>query len=275
MMSKNYFLLTGSRLFGHSRLCHSLHRSEYASAMNAPTKNKLISNVTMPRMKLQCAVLLFCLVLNRGNVAAQSAIDTSYHTTYYVQKTTLFSRLPLTKKSIIFLGDSITDIGEWAELWQNSNVKNRGISGDNTFGVLARLHEITAAQPAKIFIMIGINDIARNTPDSIIVANYEKLVRTIKLASPKTKLYIQSILPTNNTFTEFVRHQNKDAQIGFVNSALAKLATANNAVYIDLYTQFLDASGQMSSQYSNDGLHLDGNGYQLWKNILQQQGTMR
>mgnify|MGYP000061554644 CR=1 FL=1 len=63
---------------------------------------------------------------------------------------------------IIFLGNSITDIGEWTEVWQDIHVKNRGISGDNTFGVLARLDEVVSSKPSKIFIMIGINDISKN-----------------------------------------------------------------------------------------------------------------
>ena len=49
-----------------------------------------------------------------------------------------FEELPVTSKDIIFLGNSITNGCEWAELFQNKNVKNRGISGDICMGVYDR-----------------------------------------------------------------------------------------------------------------------------------------
>lgn len=217
--------------------------------------------------------LLLCGFAQQGR--AQTAVDSFYKTTYYEQKVTLFRGLPDTKGEIIFLGNSITDIGEWAELWQNPKVKNRGISGDNTFGVLARLDEVTASHPDKVFIMIGINDIAKGTPDSVIVANYQKICERIRQASPKTKVYVQSILPTNADFTEFKRHQDKDAHIRAVNAALQRICAEKGLAYIDLYTSFLDKDGKMNKQYTNDGLHINGYGYQLWKQVLVEKGCMK
>ena len=209
------------------------------------------------------------------NLFSQSVVDTTYVTTYYQQKVTLFNLLPKTKKDIIFLGDSITDIGEWQEIWGNKDVKNRGISSDNTFGVLARLKEITEAKPAKVFIMIGINDISKNTQDSIIVSNYKKIINNIRTASPSTKIIVQSILPTNNNFTAFKNHQNKTEHILFVNAALKKYCIANKLVYVDLYNSFLDEEKKLDEKYTNDGLHINGFGYMKWKEILVEKGLMR
>jgi lysophospholipase L1-like esterase len=209
------------------------------------------------------------------NIIAAQVIDTSYKTTYYDQKVTLFRLLPNTKGEIVFLGNSITDIGEWAEIWQNKKVRNRGISGDNTFGVLARLDEITSAQPAKVFIMIGINDIAKETPDSVIIANYKKIIKRIKNESPKTKIVVQSILPTNNDFIEFKRHQNKTEHIILINTALENYCKEIGLVYVDLYTAFLDENKKLDKKYTNDGLHINGYGYIRWKEVLVQMGLMR
>ncbi len=209
------------------------------------------------------------------SVFAQTALDTTYKTTYYVQKVTLFRLLPNTKGEIIFLGNSITDIGEWSELWQNNRVKNRGISGDNTFGVLARLDEVTASKPAKIFIMIGINDIAKETPDSIIIANYKKIISRIKIESPATKIIVQSILPTNNYFSEFKRHQNKMEHVLFVNAILENYCEEIGLVYLDLYNSFLDENKKLDKKCTNDGLHINGYGYMKWKQILVGKGLMK
>lgn len=202
------------------------------------------------------------------------AIDTSYRTTYYEQKVSLFRSLPDQKGEIIFLGNSITDIAEWAELWANPLVRNRGISGDNSFGVLARLDEVYASKPEKIFLMIGINDIAKGTPDSIIISNYQKIITRLRAATPSTSLVIQSILPTNDSFTEFIRHQGKDTHIRAVNAALKTLAAQYQCTFVDLYPKFLDEQGRLDKKYTNDGLHLTAAGYLLWKAILIEQKLM-
>lgn len=222
-----------------------------------------------------CSLLFIFCVAFATNLFSQSAYDTTFSTTYYQQKLTLFKLLPDTKNEIIFLGNSITDIGEWAEIWNNKKVKNRGISGDNTFGVLARLDEVVSSKPSKIFIMIGINDISKSTPDSVIISNYKKVIAVIKSASPNTKIIVQSILPTNNNFAEFKRHQNKTQHILLINAALEKYCGENELVYVDLYSSFLDEEKKLDKKYTNDGLHINGYGYMKWKEILVGRGLMR
>lgn len=220
---------------------------------------------------------LAILMTQRADLAAQTAkpaIDSSFHTTYYDQKRSLFELLPDGKEEIIFLGNSITDIGEWAEIFQDARVKNRGISGDNTFGVLDRLDEVLSSKPLKIFLMIGINDLAQQIPDEIIIVNYERIIRKIKDRSPSTRLYLESVLPTNDEFTEFPRHQNKDSHIQHLNYALQRLAKESGCTYIDLYQRFKGADGKLDKRYTNDGLHLKGAGYMLWRDVLREKGYM-
>ena len=224
----------------------------------------------MKKMFFSCVI-----IFSVWTVFAQKPVDTSYSTTYYQQKVILFRLLPDEKNEIIFLGNSITDIGEWTEIWHNIKVKNRGISGDNTFGVLARLDEVLSSKPAKIFIMIGINDISKETPDSIIIDNYKKIIARVKTESPKTKLYVQSILPTNNEFNDFKRHQDKDEHIQFVNKKLQEICVAEKIFYVDLYNSFLNEQGKLDKKYTNDGLHINGYGYMKWKEILVGLGYMK
>ena len=90
--------------------------------------------------------------------------------TYYDQRKSLFELLPDTKNELIFLGNSITDGSEWSELMQNPEAKNRGISGDTSEGVLFRLYQVTRVQPAKVFLLIGINDLSKNiSPDTVYI----------------------------------------------------------------------------------------------------------
>lgn len=214
------------------------------------------------------AGMLTTLLLTGVAVAAQDS--SKYKTTYYGQKVSQFRLIKDTETGeIIFLGDSITDIAEWADLLKNNKVKNRGISGDNTFGVLARLDEVTGRKPARVFIMIGINDIASNTPDSIIISNYYTIIHRLQKESPATKICIQSILPTNNAFTEFKRHQDKDEHILHINKQLEKLAAESHCTYVDLYHAMLNSEGKLDTRFTNDGLHLTGEGYTTWIKLLQ------
>lgn len=218
--------------------------------------------------KLAIACLLLC---SRLGVTAQAAYDSSFRFYYYDQKLSLFEAMPDQPNEVVWLGDSITDGCEWSELFPGVKTLNRGISADNTFGILYRLHEVTRRKPKKIFLLIGINDIARQIPDSVILYNYQRIVIQIKKESPQTKLYLQSILPTNNSYTDFKNHQNKESHIAYLNQQLQQLCQQYQLVYVDLHSAFTDTEGKLKSAFTNDGLHLTGAGYQQWKTVLTKQ----
>ncbi len=184
---------------------------------------------------------------------------------YYYHKKEHFELLPNTKNEIIFLGNSITDGAEWFELFENPNIKNRGIGGDDTDGVIERLTEVTESHPEKIFIMIGTNDLAYGKSVEHVNENHKKIVAQIKKDSPNTKIYMQSILPVDDA----VHYTRPNISINKINSALKELATQENLIYIDLSTAFSDENGKLSKEFSIDGLHINGLGYQKWKKIIE------
>ncbi len=189
--------------------------------------------------------------------------------TYYEQRKTLFEKLPNTKNEIIFLGNSITDGCEWSELFQNKHIKNRGISGDITRGVLNRLNEVTESKPAKVFLLIGINDLARGIFKDTIYTNICRIAQLINEDSPKTKVYIQSILPVNASFEKFKNYYSKANDILWINDRLVEWCLHNEAVFIDLFSHFKNTSNnKLNPMFTNDGLHLNGDGYYLWAKII-------
>lgn len=213
-------------------------------------------------------VFVAFIVLVGCSVFAQKKWDSTFRPNNFQLKVELFRSFPNSPNDIIFLGNSITAGVDWMELLDRANVRNRGISGDITFGVLERLSDVTEGSPSKVFILIGINDISRNIPDSLIVDNYKKIMQRIKKESPGTKIYFQTILPVNNEFTNFKNHYNKDEHIHFVNAELKKMANAGNIVLIDLHPHFLGTDNKLDKKYTIDGLHLNAAGYQLWADIL-------
>lgn len=177
------------------------------------------------------------------------------------------------KKDIIFLGNSITAGTDWAKLLALPQAKNRGISGDITFGVLERLQEVIDGKPAKIFILIGINDISRNIPDSIILRNYKMMVSRIRKGSRKTEIYFYTMLPVNSAFEKFKIHYGKDEHILFLNDEIRKF-TAQKVTVIDLYAQFTDQDKHLRADLTKDGLHLLPAGYQVWAEFLKKGGYL-
>lgn len=186
---------------------------------------------------------------------------------YYLHQTSLFQIFPKSNSDIIFLGDSITDECEWAELLENPHIKNRGISGDTTNGVLNRLDDILESKPQKIFLMVGINNfIYYKQPVEELVADYKKMIAEINQQSPTTKLFIQSVLPVNKTKYKSGVDNKKVIEL---NSRLRELATEFSLPYIDLFSHLADSENQLDSRYTQDGVHLNGQAYLVWKEVIE------
>ena len=198
------------------------------------------------------------------------------YSTFYEQRATLFEELPVGSKDIIFLGNSITNGGEWAELFNNKHVKNRGISGDVCMGVYDRLDVILKGKPAKIFLLIGINDLSGGRSADTIVQQISLIIQKIKRDSSKTKLYLQSILPVTDFYKMFGGHTSHWRTIQSINERLRELSDIEKITYIVLYSSFVDSqTGKMNTVYTNDGLHLVGKGYLKWVEIVKPYVTKK
>lgn len=215
--------------------------------------------------------LFACSFLIAESTSAQTTAkwDSTYRPGNYELKVAQFKSYKNSSSDIIFLGNSITAGTDWTELLNLPKAKNRGISGDITFGVLERLDEVIEGKPKKVFILIGINDISRNIPDDIILGNYRKMISRIKAGSPSTKIYFQTLLPTNESFGKFKNHYNKENHIHYVNNGLKELAKKEKVTLIDLYPEFLNKENRLEAKYTYDGLHLNSLGYSKWAEILK------
>jgi len=223
------------------------------------TVNKILIAINI------CIFVFLIYISSKSNLI--SYFRPSVTSSYYVEKQTLFDNLPSSKNAIYFLGDSLTDGCEWNELLSNNNIKNRGLNGDSTQGVLNRLNQLTKSKPQKIFIMIGINDLLSNVETNIVLDNYQKIIQTIKTDSPKTKIYIESILPMNFEIDK-TKRPITNQNISDFNNKLKNFSDNSTIFYIDLYSKFLDSSNQLDKQYTLDGIHLNGQGYLVWKNEI-------
>lgn len=183
----------------------------------------------------------------------------------YAQKMEHFKTLPNHRQELVFLGGSLVAEGLWAELFANKMIKNRGIYGDKLKGVLARLAEVSEAQPAKVFILLGKEDLLDKRSLSEINQDYQSVLTFLSVKSPDTKLYLCALPPVNPHQGQI---QPKNEDIKALNKKIAAMATEFRAVYIDLY-EALAKDDVLNSAYSNDGLHLNGAGYKAWQQALK------
>lgn len=204
------------------------------------------------------------------------SLTIAYHTkwtkNHYKERIAAFKEDPLKFGDIVFIGNSITEGGKnWSEKFNLPNVRNRGISGDVTDGVLKRLGEIIYFKPKAVFLLIGINDLfnlyyQKQIPSAKYVGeNILKIAHMIKQKSPSTLVYVQTLLPTDKDFM-----QNNIDQV----NALVK-AQHDDDIFqlIDLNKAFSDEQGFLKKELSEDGTHLNKKGYELWitteKDILK------
>lgn len=187
---------------------------------------------------------------------------------YYARRATLFDLLPVYSSDIIMLGNSLTDGAEWNELFDNCYVKNRGIVGDIIPGFFERLEPILKGQPRKIFIMGGVNDISHGVSADSIVSAMTQVVTTIQARCPKTEIYVQSMLPFNNDVRLWKLLKGREQVVVDGNKGLESMCQRLGVTFINLYPLFVGENGKMKPEYTNDGLHLMGGAYLIWRDAL-------
>ena len=222
-------------------------------------------------MKVRFLILLSIAVLS--NLPAQELDTTPYILDHHQNRLDQFSREPIKTGQIIFLGNSITEGGQWSDYFPDQDVLNRGISGDIAHGVFNRLDEIIERQPSKLFLLIGVNDLSKNIPESIVANKVDDILGRLQKGSPNTEIIVQSILPVNDSLDDFPDHY-KQYAVMITNQLYKQICRKRNIRFLNLYLSFLNDSGRMDPMYSYDGLHLNDKGYALWVKILKKEGLM-
>jgi lysophospholipase L1-like esterase len=180
---------------------------------------------------------------------------------YYYHKKSFFEQHGGTDYQVVFIGDSLIGFAEWQDLFPSLKVANRGIGGDGTDGILNRLESICSTAAPKAFIMVGINDLAAGMGVNKVIYNYEKIVK--ELIDQGAEVYIQSTILTGKNRGYLNR------EVRALNERLQLLAGRTaSTTYIDL-NAYLAPDLFLDEKYSRDGLHLNGEGYAVWREIIK------
>ncbi|WP_295792675.1 GDSL-type esterase/lipase family protein [Mucilaginibacter sp.] len=120
----------------------------------------------------------------------------------------LFKILPHSKDDIVFVGTSLTQGFPLQEFFTNTHLKNRGIGGNTVTDIQARIGEVIAGKPHKIFLEMGTNDIGTGVAIDTVYKKLIALIRAIKSGTPATKLYVHAVLPFAKNYTQKVKAYN-------------------------------------------------------------------
>ena len=226
--------------------------------------------------RLFYVLLLLPFVVQAQNpVTNQRVYDTiPFIPEHTAQKLAQFQKEPITTRRIMFLGNSITEMGDWKKVLNDTTIINRGIGGDITYGILRRLKDVTDRQPSRLFILCGINDIGKDIPDVVIADNMMKIVKQVHAACPQTKIYVESVLPLNPTMPNFPQHYDKQEHVLALNKLYQANASAGGYTFVNIFPLFLDKDKRLDAQYSYEGLHLKPPAYNIWVAFLKKQGYL-
>lgn len=173
----------------------------------------------------------------------------------------------------VLLGDSISLWFPPDMLPEGYTWLNQGISGDTSEGVLDRVHVLDETHPKIIVLMIGINDLIQGEDPERVVRNIRKIIRYLTWAHPDTPIILQSILPHQG---ETASWEGKDklaalpnSRIEAVNQELAAIADEHGIHFLNLYPLFVGSDGYLNPALSSDGLHLNEQGYLVWRTAFQ------
>lgn len=167
---------------------------------------------------------------------------------------------------IVMLGNSLTEYaGDWNKLLKWKHIRNRGIAGDDAFGIYHRLNKILEGKPKAIFLMVGINDQCHDLSPTQVAELCEKVVAKINLESPTTKLFVESLLPINETFKVWTKLNGKTNDVPQINRLLVKYCKRHRITFINLFPKFVrHGCNELRKDMTVDGLHLNAFGYKVW-----------
>lgn len=167
----------------------------------------------------------------------------------------------------VLAGDSITEIFNHTELYADYTAKsglavyNRGISGDTSDRLLERFESnVLNIQPSNIVLLIGTNDYGYSLPMQETVDNIEKILIMIAEKCSSANVILQAVYPVNGKLSKY--NKKKNAKIPELNVKIKTIAEKHRVTFLDLTDELSDDDGDLKTDYTYDGLHLNVFGFE-------------
>ena len=203
--------------------------------------------------------ILWSAVILQAQPALQEPPDTLYRANpRYWERCAAWEADTMKSATIVMLGNSITEGAQWSDLLARSDVANRGIGSDNTYGYLHRMQFVTRLRPRVCFIMGGINDLYAGFTPETVVRNVSAILDTLRAFG-----IIPVVQSTLFASPKWHSAREKNILVGSVNDLLRSVCMARGVPFLDL-NRHLSADSLLRDEYTTDGIHLSPAAYSLW-----------
>ncbi len=140
-------------------------------------------------------------------------------------------------------------------LGDNWTLENKGINGELTSQMLARFNrDVINHKPDVVVILGGTNDIGWGVDTKNIVDNLKTMIQ---------KSLDAEIIPIPCAIPSLIGYEHLVLHRQVVNAEIVRFAKDKNLSFVDLFTVTADKNHNLDRKYSNDGLHLNTDGYKL------------
>ena len=203
----------------------------------------------------------------------------------YHQADQELKKQPVDPHRVVFMGDSITDFWRLGEYFPGQPYVDRGISGQTTPQMLARMYaDVIDLKPAVMIVLAGTNDTAHNTGPTTADMIEENIMAMTELAQLHgIKVILCPVTPVSDY--PFIKQQSAPpaaapsgrgpaprarmtvgrppADILKLNAWMKDYAARVHAIYADYFTALVDEKGWLKETLSGDGLHPNAEGYRI------------
>lgn len=159
--------------------------------------------------------------------------------------------------TLLMLGDSLVEWGNWSKHLPHVAVINRGIAGEMTEELSARLmDEIEdCPTPDAVLLQSGTNNLLMGY--MFFPAIFTTMMQRLRACYPKVPLILCSLMPMPAAPLH---------EIEQVNRELAQVAsTVENCTFLNLVDPFTEQCPPMTNPgFLGDNVHLSARGYQVW-----------
>ena len=220
----------------------------------------------MMRMMLMSFALMVC-----ANMGAQ---DKDWgNLQRYAQQNAEVRQLPQEQRSVVFMGNSITE--NWARMrpqfFSSNGYVGRGISGQTSYQFVVRFRQdVIDLQPQVVVINVATNDVAENTGPYDEDRTMGNIMTMVELAQAHgIKVILTSTLPAAKFGW---RPQITDAaeKIARLNKRIEAYANEKDITYVDYYAKMVKGEQRaLNPAYSKDGVHPTVAGYEVMEPMIK------
>ncbi len=169
----------------------------------------------------------------------------------------------------LWLGDSHVELGNWYDLFGGAfAVRNCGMSMASIRDVQALVKSIPDTPAKTVVLLCGINNVLRGEAVEPSAKEYEALLKEVRARLHPQFLVVIAVLPLRQNAVD-ARSQEVNKRVSELNARLKELCQNQGNAFFNANPTLVDSSGGLSVKLTDDGLHLNRKGYQVFASEIR------